>query len=177
MQTEVHKLFVPTLKISNAQEVERQRKYGPKDEDYFWYRHPHEMEYQKTLKLKIFCEFDFGWYPFDNHICDLKYGPSSDPNISVRSLPPMLRFQNKLIDLFGNGSLDIKETRIPFHILMESINTFNHFEAGIYYSYCGVRFYFKRKDMGLLLGSFYVPTLCFSILSMISFFIHPDQVS
>ena len=42
--------------------------------------------------------------------------------------------------------------------------------------FVGVIIKFKRNDLGVLAGVFYMPTAIFSALSWISFFIKPEQV-
>ena len=45
------------------------------------------------------------------------------------------------------------------------------------YSYTGMSFKLKRKNLGYLSSSFYYPTASFALLSMISFLVKPDAVS
>ena len=52
-------IYFPTLQISGAKTVQRTRKYGPTDNDYFWFSSPHNFEYQQALKATIYCSFDF----------------------------------------------------------------------------------------------------------------------
>ena len=125
--------------------------------------------------LNIYCTLNFQPFPFDNHECDLSFGSSSIWNDSLIMEPTKIRFLDEYKRI-GDGKLHIKQGRLPFNIKMESLDTFNHTTAGYTYSYCAVRFYFQRNDLGLLLGSFYLPTLLFSILSLVSFFISPDMV-
>ena len=47
---------------------------------------------------------------------------------------------------------------------------------GYNYSYAGITLYFKRNDLGLLVGSFYGPLAAFAMLSMFSYFIDIDMV-
>ena len=81
------------------------------------------------------------------------------------------------VKYFGEGGMDLEQSRLPFRIRAEHIEPFTHFEAGFNYSYTGVRFKFRRHDMGLLLGGYFGPTFIFAILSLVSFFINPDVVS
>ena len=56
-------------------------------------------------------------------------------------------------------------------------NTYKKFLcAGYDYSYAGLTIHLKRNKLGLLIGSFYVPTGIFAMLSMISFAINPEMV-
>ena len=81
------------------------------------------------------------------------------------------------VKIYGEGGMDLEQSRLPFEIHAEHIEPFIYFEAGFNYSYTGVRFKFRRHDLGLLLGGYYGPTVIFAILSLISFFINPDVVS
>ena len=68
-----NQLYFPTLRINEAKLVSRTRKYGPTDEDFFWFFYPHNFEFQQALKVEIYCTFDFKSFPFDSHECDFKY--------------------------------------------------------------------------------------------------------
>ena len=50
------------------------RNYGPIDNDFFWIKYPHLIEYQQALKVTIYCSFDFKTFPFDSHNCDFNFG-------------------------------------------------------------------------------------------------------
>ena len=66
---------------------------------------------------------------------------------------------------------------VPFEMFAESIDPFVIEDNGYNYSSTGVRFYFKRKNLGLLIGSFYGPMAVFAALSMLSYNINVDAVS
>ena len=175
-KADTSQIFRPTLKFMRAKEVKRQIRYGPVDADFFWFKSPHKLEYQKTMSLIIYCSFDFHSFPFDHHTCDLNFGSSAILPDNMMLNPTKLRFRNHLRK-YGDGKLKIHQSRLPFEIQIQSEEPFIHFEAGFNYSYTGLRFYFERNDLGLLLGGYYGPTLIFALLSLVSFFINPDVVS
>ena len=77
-------IFTPTLEISGTKAIVRTRKYGAIDKDYFWYFHTDNMmEYQQSLKVKLYCSIDFKHFPFDSHTCDLNFGASGTTKISL----------------------------------------------------------------------------------------------
>ena len=86
------------------------------------------------------------------------------------------RYEDK-VKYLSDGGLDIEQSRLPFEIQVEPIEPYIHIEAGFNYSYAGIRFKFRRNDLGLLLGGYFGPTLIFSSLSLVSFFISPDVAS
>ena len=80
------------MQISGAKTIQRTRKYGPKDNDYFWFTSPYNLEYQQALKASIYCSFDFQTYPFDIHYCDFHFVAAENTIGSLALDPPELRF-------------------------------------------------------------------------------------
>ena len=60
-------IYTPTLDISGTKKIVRKRKYGAIDKDFFWYNHPDNMmEYRQSMKITIYCPFNFRQFPFDD---------------------------------------------------------------------------------------------------------------
>ena len=78
---------------------------------------------------------------------------------------------------YGEGLLKMEQKRLPFDISLQSLEPYEHFQAGFTYSFTSMKINFKRNQIGLLFGSFFVPTLMFATLSLISYTINPDIVS
>ena len=52
--------------------------YGPSSEnDFFYFRPPHELFYVQRLKITTYCPFNFNEFPFDSHQCELSFGLAS----------------------------------------------------------------------------------------------------
>ena len=171
-----HQVYFPTLQINEAKSVSRIRRYGPHDEDYFWFLYPHRFEYQQTLKVEIYCDLDFTSFPFDSHECDLKFGASSSYSSSLILNEPRLRYKDQKRE-FGEGPLNFNPSRLAFNISLESLKEFEFSQAGYKYSFTGMRITMTRNNYGLLIGGYYGPTIIFSLLSLVSFSINPDIVS
>ena len=171
-----HEVYFPTLQIKDAKHVSRTRKYGPQDEDYFWFLYPHEFEYQQALKIEIYCTFDFTSYPFDSHECDFDFGASSSFASLLYLNETLLRHKN-IKRYFGEGPITFIPTRLPFSVSLDSLEEHKYFQAGEVYSFVGMRIRLTRNNMGLLVGGYYGPTSIFSLLSLASFTINPDIVS
>ena len=92
-EVDQNEIYFPTLQISGAKTIQRTRKYGPKDSDYFWFQSPHNFEYQQELKATIYCSFDFQTYPFDTHYCDFNFVAVDAPTVTLLLDPPELRFE------------------------------------------------------------------------------------
>ena len=69
----------------------------------------------------------------------------------------------------------LTKPRSDFKIWVE-INPTTLIKAGKISS-AGIRIHLKRDRLGLLLGSFYIPTGIFAVLAMASYVINPDAVS
>ena len=171
-----NQVYFPTLQINEAKSVSRTRKYGPTDEDFFWFLYPHFFEFQQALKVEIYCTFDFTSFPFDSHECDFEYGASSSYSSVLILNEPWVRYEGEKRE-FGEGPLNINQSRLPFKISLESLKQFEFFQAGFKYSFVGMRMTLTRNSFGLLIGGYYGPTTIFSLLSLVSFSINPDIVS
>ena len=170
-------IFTPTLEISGTKKIVRKRKYGAIDKDYLWYFHPeNRMEYRQSLQVVIYCSMDFKHFPFDHHNCDLNFG-SAVLSIEVLKMNvTTIDYKNKSLS-YGEEMLHIKQSRLPFDITLESLESFEHIQGGSTFSYAGMRIYLTRNDFGVLIGGYYGPTIIFSMLSLVSYSIKADVVS
>ena len=171
-------IFTPTLEIGGTKTIVRTRKYGATDKDYFWFFQPDQMMiYEQSLKTRIYCSLDFKRFPFDSHNCDLNFGSSSVATIQLMLNASMITYQNQYVN-YGEGLLQISQSRLPFDISLESLAPFEYSHLdGYNYSYTGIRIHFSRNTVALLIGGYYGPTIIFSMLSLVSYSIKSDIVS
>ena len=170
-------IFTPTLEISGTKTIVRTRKYGAIDKDYFWYFHPENMmEYQQSLKVKMYCSIDFKHFPFDSHTCDLNFGASGNEAQVLKMNAPIIDHENQSVS-HHDGLLHMRQSRLPFDITLESLEPFEYVQRGLTFSYAGMRIHFTRNDFGVLIGGYYGPTAIFSMLSLVSYSIKADIVS
>ena len=87
-----------------------------------------------------------------------------------------IRYKNKQTK-YEEGVLNIKQARLPFDIALESLKPFSVLSSGHNYSSTGMRIHFTRNTFGLLVGGYYVPTMIFTLLSLVSYTINSDMVS
>ena len=88
----------------------------------------------------------------------------------------MISYQNQEIQ-YGEGLLQLNQSRLPFDISLESLKPFLKPEMGYDYSFAGMRIHLARNSFTMLIGSYYGPTVIFSILSLVSYSIKSDIVS
>ena len=170
-------IFTPTLEISGTKTIVRTIKYGAIDKNYFWYNHPDNMmEYQQSLKVTIYCSMDFKHFPFDYHTCDFNFGASGIFIYVLKMNATKIYYKNQSVS-HDEGLLHMKQTRLPFDIALESLESFENIEGEYKYSYAGIRIHLTRNDFGVLIGGYYGPTIIFSMLSLVSYSIKADIVS
>ena len=80
--------------------------------------------------------------------------------------------QEKLID-----EKSIQNNHLPFEFSLMARESFTLWTKGAQYPATGIRIHAKRNQLGTILGQFYIPTIVFALLSMMSYFINPDIVS
>ena len=56
------------------------------------YRNPHHLEYHETLKVTVYCSFEFGDFPFDSHVCPFNFGASDNADYNLNLLPSTILF-------------------------------------------------------------------------------------
>lgn len=176
-QSKANELFFPKMKVLNAKSVTRHKGYGPTDSHYFWFQYPHHLEYKETMKATVYCSFDFGSFPFDEHTCNFNFGASDNADYNTVLLPTEVLHGDLKTRLGDTDHVSIAEPRVPFTIGMKSMEPFSILDAGYNYSMAGMKIEFDRNGLGLLLGGYFSPTALFAFLSTISFFINPEVVS
>ena len=173
------------MQIGGAWKIERMRHYGPMDNDYFWFLHPNLMEwqlhpdmleFQQHIKVTIYCPFVFKTFPFDTNYCDFSFGALENENKSLQLNSTRIKYKHKKLHQ-GEGPLYLDESYLPFDIYLESEMAFEVELAGMWYSFTKMKITLTRNNFDELQGSFYGPTLMFSLLSLVSYGISEDSVS
>ena len=168
-------IYFPTLKVLNAKDQKKRAAYGPRGDRYYWFANPHHLEYREEMQVKIFCSFDFTYFPYDSNDCDLLLVTTSN-SIGLLKLSPLVLEYNKTKQSLNQEPLEIEQNLLPFNIHMASLEPFSHEVDGYNYSISAMRLHFKRNSLGSLAGGFYGPMGAFSILSLISYAIKPEVV-
>ena len=169
-------IYSPALQIINGKNLQKTRKFGPTEKDYFWLRVPNSrLEYQQAIKVTLYCIFNFESFPFDSNQCDFSFFPSDNANYLLLNTSE-IRFENQYVKNIEE-SLIIDQSHFPFDIWIEAIEPFYTPIIGKNYSATGMRIHFKRNNLNLLSGGFYGPTLIFVLLSLVSFSIDANMVS
>ena len=177
-------IFFPTLQISEAKTFTRTRHYGPNDFDYFWFLLPkirkdqqstQMLEFRQALKITIYCNFAFDTFPFDSNECDFTFGSLEQNTKYLLLNSTKLTYKHNSIHS-GQGLMSLDELRLPYNVSLEILQSFNKSLHEFEYSYTGMKIYLRRNDIGQLVGSLYVPTFIFSLLSLVSYSIDIDMV-
>ena len=138
--------------------------------------HSGRIWYYEVFQIIFSCPFDFQNFPFDMNKCCLEYGTILEDTRKV--------FLNAAEIIYGNmttkdGFINVKNLPFPFDVKIESQPAFekdDKLDRKIH-SYTGMCFTVKRNSYGQLVIGFYLSTLSFAVLSLVSFLIKPDIVS
>ena len=177
-------IFFPTLQISEAKTFTRTRHYGPNDFDYFWFLYPkirkdqqsrQMLEFRQALKITIYCNFAFDTFPFDSNECDFTFGSLEQNTKYLLLNSTKITYKHNSIHS-GQGLMSLDESRLPYNVSLEILPSFNKSLHEFEYSYTGMKIYLRRNNIGQLVGSLYVPTSIFSLLSLVSYSIDIDMV-
>ena len=164
------------MTVNRAKTIERTRTFGLTDEDESWFDSENgRIDYKQSIKVTIYCKFEFQSYPFDTHVCDFIY---------IATAPAMYLWLNSSEIRYGDPHIEhqdelihIEQSDLPFHIELESLERFNLSRTGYNYSSTGMRIHIERNNLGLLIGGYYGPTTIFVLLSLVSYSIDADMVS
>ena len=169
-------IYSPALQIIRGKTMQKTRKFGPTEKNYFWLRVPNSrLEYQQAIKVTLYCNFNFESFPFDSNHCDFSFFPSDNANYLMLNASE-IRYENQHIKN-QEELLALEQSHFPFDISLEILKPFLIPLIGQNYSATGMRIHFKRNNLNLLSGGFYGPTLTFVLLSLVSFSIDANVVS
>ena len=174
-QNDQAQIWSPTLQINQAKTIQRTMNFGPTEKDYLWYDNDKSLlDYKQTLKVTIYCTFDFESYPFDSNFCDLTQF-ASDTATYLQMNPSDLMYKSQKIK-DQEQFLHLDQSYFSFDISLERIQPFLLPLTGYNHSSTGMRVHFRRNDMSALIGSYYVPTLIFALMSLLSYSIDSNVV-
>ena len=164
------------MTINRAKTIERTRKFGLTDEDESWFNGFNGIiDYKQSIKVTIYCKFEFQSYPFDSHTCDFIYIATA-PAQYLWLNSSEIRYQNQNVEN-QEEIIHIEQSDLPFYIELERLERFNLTRTGYNYSSTGMRIHIERNKLGLLIGGYYGPTTIFVLLSLVSYSIDADMVS
>ena len=180
-------IWHPRLSFFNLKKVNTLAGFGYRElNQYFIFEsneYGNNMEMDEIVKVTVYCDFDFKLFPFDDQECDLSlYDTVNTAVWLIFDEINNLCFENKnCINKDGAGMLLPDQYAMPYEIEMKIMPTRNWTTDTSYYdypfSYSTVKFSLQRKSFGLLIGSFYIPSGLFALLSTGSFIINPEIVS
>ena len=175
-------IWHPKMTFLNLLSLKKFQGVGYKSIRNYYYmpnENPAKIYMFETFKLKFSCDFSFQTFPFDKHECHLSYIDWRFKSEElVFNATRKIKHGNQHLAFGNKYSLKLTTTKTPFEIDVTINDAATKIGGGKFkFSIAGIKFNLYRKSIGLLLGSFYVPTGIFAILSMGSFVINPEVVS
>ena len=184
LEKRLEHVWTPTIVFTNAISVKKLDTYGDDlTRRFFFYKNEtlnsRYFYYQVYLIIKMTCNLNFTTFPFDYQKCELHYTNIVGTTKFVELLKPII-LDNEESDqkCDGRKSVRIESGILPFDARLKAVSVADRYDYGGNYSRAGVKVELVRDITALnqLLGSYFVPTGIFSLLSMFSFFIKAEQV-
>ena len=172
-------VWISVIYIINVQEVKKITTVGTKTSSDLWiYPESSNLWFREIVEVTFACDIkDYSDFPIDKHFCNLVL---QDRENSVNK---MLFNQSKIeydVHLLTNSleSLDITDTTTRYDFKLSPLEPFTKrsTRSSIAYHATGIKIQMRRKNLGSLISTFYIPTATFTFASMISFMIKPEIV-
>ena len=177
-------IWRPTIAFGHLLDYKKTKLYGGDKPFSFWFvkKGLHErIVYREEVQLSFSCPFSYTNYPFDSHLCTLKFGSTNLPTSVVRLKPSLITYDQVVPPIkhtLEDDPIILSDLPHPFQFEFNLNPALEKWSAYNYsYSHAGMEIKMKRKSLGKLLSSYYYPMAAFALLSMISFLIKADVVS
>ena len=142
-----------------------------------------KMSMSEIMRVTVYCDFDFSYFPFDQQYCNLSlFDPVHSKNWVFVNETEFLCIKG-ICKREKEWMMLQNQNKIPYSIRMKNIGindetwTTDDPLAPEPWSISSIKFSFQRNTLGLLIGSFYLPTGLFALLSIGSYIINPEIVS
>ena len=171
-------IWHPKIMFDGAQHIETIKGYGFKESLQFSISGKSTLTRSEILKVNFHCDFQFETYPFDKHECKLGfYDFRYRSNVIGLNKVNSITYKTKTINRVDKP-LMINSTTIPYfmQVSIDPQCVRNTGSRNVSVNHASISFTLDRKSIGLLLGSFYIPTGTFAILSIGSYIINPEKV-
>ena len=174
----IKNVWHPEIAFRNVKSAETVPLWGTDQRFGFWFNvKNHNLEYYQSMKVTVYCNFQFNTYPFDEHECDFDFGTPSATAKSGMNFGPIQILNSDSKSTVLNEERAVENDHLPYIFSITAKQAYTHYSYRYFSPFTGIKIKIKRKTLALLLGIFYIPTGCFAMLSMISYFIQPDAVS
>ena len=139
----------------------------------------------ELIKITVYCNFNYEYFPFDNQECDLSmYDPINDATYVILNEIYSLCYKGMCKTFEEDEWLSLPQQHgLPYTFRLKNMGS-NNSSLGNddnYYNFpwsvSTIRVFLHRNSLGLLIGSFYLPTGMFGFLSIGSYIINPDMVN
>ena len=176
-------IWHPQIIFSKAQDIVKNKGYGY--DDFFqlqiWGVHSKFMLKSEIISARFPCHFKFHSYPFDKQVCtilftELRYDEFNF-HVGLNKINFIEYGEHKIES--ENETISLNASRFPFKINIslspahiKMLGSSKRFK-----NKASLKLVLERDTLQLLMGSFYIPTEMFAILSIGSYVINPEVVS
>ena len=179
-----NEIWHPQIIFSKAQDIVKNKGYGYND--FFQFQiwpyvqggsNSKFLMKSEILSAKFPCNFEFHSYPFDRQVCKIPFYEIWYPfnfRFGLNRISSITYGEHNI--KFENQTIRINSSRFPFKINI-TISPAYIIMVRTFKNIASFEIVLERDTLQLLMGSFYIPTEIFAILSIGSYVINPEVVS
>ena len=129
-------------------------------------------------KAVISCRMDFSNFPFDSHICNWKIRAVDTMNVTILNIDSIQQETKNELTATVSQPIPVETTNLPYDIYVspgaKGVEMVQREET----SFILVKFLFARNKNGKLelISGYFIPTVLFAFLSLVSYLIKPEIV-
>ena len=173
-------IWHPTLYFDNMEKMEKLAGHGRNSNAEFWFHLSEKrLWYSEFVKVQVACNMDFSGFPLDSHKCNITFGAYDFNDAWIRYELAIVANLNKMIEKEGQ-TLSVTGTTSPFHIQISQLKPFaTNFKTKMSnsnYSQTGIQMSLKRKAVGSLYSTLYIPTATYATFVHASYMMHQDAI-
>ena len=180
LEHHLNEIWVAELFFSNSIKVETDEKLTSLEYAY-WpsSANKNSFLYTRLVKVQVSCAMDFESFPFDSQLCIWNLRNLHGRINQVKLNPPKIYSgPNNTETLVDQPPASLNTTIAAFDIQIRPLKSSQEIFRNHEYSQARIEIQMTRKLSGTfkLIGSFFLPTLLYSSLSLFSFAIQPETV-
>ena len=170
-------IWVPEIFYSNSVKVETDDKMTSLEYAY-WPGNKNWFLYTRLIRAEFSCAMEFESYPFDSQLCVWNLRNLHGRINQVKLNPPKLYSGPNNTETLVNQTANLNTTNAAFDIQIQPLMSSQEVFRTQNFSQARIEIQLTRKLSGTfkLIGSYYLPTLLYSSLSLFSFAIQPETV-
>ena len=173
-------IWHPTLYFDNMEKLKKLAGHGRNSNAEFWFHHSAKtLWYSEFVEVQVACKMDFSGFPLDSNTCNITFGAYDFNDAWIRYESIIVAHSDVMIEK-EEQILLVPETTSPFEVQISQLKPFTtNFKTKMSnsnYSQTGFQIFLKRKEIGSLASTLYIPTATYAVFVHASYMMHQDAI-